>query len=71
MARWVLFRAMPGEAVSAAPPRAGFRLLLVGSQHTRCKTFALWRGVLRPPSIPPEKPRSGSVRGYGVRPPSA
>ena len=63
--------AVPGDA-----RRAGFggsaegwlTFLRSVSQPTRCKTFALWRGVLRPPSIPPKKPRSGSVRGWGVRP---
>ena len=40
----------------AAGGQVGFRLLLVGCQHTRCKTFALWRGVLPPPFDPPGKP---------------
>ena len=52
-ARWTLFRAVPREAVSVAPPRAGFRLLRSISQrtpwgHTPCVPCGGWRGAAPP-----------------------
>ena len=41
--------------------------LMVPSQHTHGITAGLARGA-PPPFDPPEQPRSGNVRGWGVRP---
>ena len=46
--------------------KAGSRPLVAGSQRTLGIT-AGWRGGAPPPSIPRTNPRSGSVRGSGVR----
>ena len=52
-----------GSAALALDP------LLVLSQPTRCKTFALWRGVLPPPFEPPGNPplRQRSRLGESAR----
>ena len=50
--RWTLLRTVLREAVSAAPPRAGFRLLRSVSQHTQRLTLRLARGCCAPLQIP-------------------
>ena len=64
MARWTLLRTVLGEAVSAAPPRAGCTLLRSVSQHTQRLTFATGEGLR--PLDPQEAPRPPQgVRGNG------
>ena len=57
-------RALPREAVSAAPPRAGFRLLRSVSQHTHGIT-AGWRGGAAAPLRSPRKTSAPAAFAVG------